>query len=444
MAAKTPAVDAAPSLPVPVAWQPLTRLVFRFVVVYLGLYAAANQILGGVLILPGFALPAFGTVWPMRDVTFWVAEHVFGVREMPPYVGNSGDTVFHWVQASWLLVLSLVATAAWTLLDRRRREYAWLHTWFRLFLRLALAAQMFYFGMAKVIPTQFRPPALVTLVEDVGNLSLSDMLWVSIGAATGYQIFTGFAEVLGGLLLLLPSTTPLGAMICLADMALVFTLNMSYDFGLKQISFHLIVMSLVLLAPDLRRLANVLLLDRSAGRSTERPLFQSARANRMASIAQVVFGLYLLGVFTNIAVGFWYEDGGPGSPKSALYGIWNVDELAVDGEVRSPAANDYDRRWKRVIFDSPRRIIFQRTDDSFATYGVSIDTAATRMSLTKGNSREWSAGFTFERPAEDQLVLEGRMDGYELRMRLSLVGRDTFRLLNSRFRWIRPPDPFAG
>jgi hypothetical protein len=32
------------------------------------------------------------------------------------------------------------------------------------------------------------------------------------------------------------------------------------------------------------------------------------------------------------------------------------------------------------------------------------------------------------------------MDGHAIRMRLSLVGLDTFPLLNSGFRWIRPPD----
>jgi hypothetical protein len=425
-------------------WRPATRLAFRFCFVYFGLYSVANQIFGGVFILPGLAFPPLGTVWPLREVTLWCAEHIFGIAEMPPYIGNSGDALFHWVQAFWVLTAAIIGTALWTGLDRKRRQYATLHAWFRLFIRFGLAAQMFYFGMAKVIPTQFRPPALVTLVDNVGNLSLSDMLWVSIGAATGYQIFTGFAELLAGLLLLLPSTTPLGAMLALADMALVFTLNMSYDFGLKQISFHLMLMSLFLLAPDLRRLANVLLLDRPAGPSTQRPFFRTARANRLFLVAQVVFGLYLLGVFTNLAVGFWYEEGGPGSPKSPLYGIWDVEVLAIDGEVRPPLVNDYDRRWRRVIFDSPRRIIFQRTDESFATYGVSIDTGARVLSLRKGSSRSWNARFAFQRPAEDQLVLDGRMDGYDIHMELRLVGLDTFRLLNSRFRWIRPPDPFSG
>jgi hypothetical protein len=38
------------------------------------------------------------------------------------------------------------------------------------------------------------------------------------------------------------------------------------------------------------------------------------------------------------------------------------------------------------------------------------------------------------------LILDGGMDGYAIRMELTRVGLDTFRLLNSPFRWIRPPD----
>jgi ureidoglycolate hydrolase len=83
---------------------------------------------------------------------------------------------------------------------------------------------------------------------------------------------------------------------------------------------------------------------------------------------------------------------------------------------------------------------FQRTDDSFARYGATIDGARRVLMLTKGNSRTWSASFTFERAAEDRLTLDGMMDGHAIRMRLSLVGRDAHPLLNSRFRWVRPPD----
>ncbi|HEY6360929.1 MAG TPA: hypothetical protein VIX63_07475 [Vicinamibacterales bacterium] len=88
-------------------------------------------------------------------------------------------------------------------------------------------------------------------------------------------------------------------------------------------------------------------------------------------------------------------------------------------------------------------MFFQRWDDSYAGYGVSVDEARQTLALTKRGSGIWKSAFTYERPARDRLVLEGQMDGYDIRAQLQLVERDTFRLLNSRFRWIRPPDPTA-
>ena len=422
-------------------WSLGTRVAFRFSFVYLGLYSLATQIYGGLLLVPNFSFPGLGTLWPMREITFWFAAHVFRVSTPLVYTGNSYDTTFHWVQMFWMLLLAALVTGIWSDLDRRRLNYVTLHKWFRLFIRFALAAQMFYYGMAKAIPTQFRFPSLVTLVEPVGDLSLTDVLWVSIGASTAYQIFTGVAELLGGILLLVPRTAMFGEMICLVEMILICVLNATYDFGLKTFSFHLILMSVFLLAPELPRLANVFFLNRAAGPSTEPQLFRTRRANRIALAAQILFGLYLLGMFTSIFRSYWYEEeGGGGSPKSALYGIWNVDQLSIDGQLRSPLLNDYDRRWRRVIFDSPHRMAFQRTDDSFAHYDVSVDANNKTVALTKRNSKNWKANFTFERPATDQLILDGEMDSYMIHMQLQLVDLDSLRLFNHGFRWIRPSD----
>jgi uncharacterized membrane protein YphA (DoxX/SURF4 family) len=423
-------------------WHRQTAVAFRFVFIYLTLFALATQLAGGVFILPNTSLPAFGTMWPMRAITEWTAAHVFGISAPLVFAGNSGDTVFHWVQTAWLLTVAVVVTVAWSLLDRRR-EHTTLHNWFRLFLRFVLAAQMFYYGMAKIIPTQFPPPPLVTLVEPVGNQSLSNLLWTFIGSSTAYQMFTGYAELMAGLLLLTPRTTPLGALIALADMIQVWILNMTYDVGLKQISFHLIVIALVILAPDLRRLMNVLVFDRAAPPSSLPPLFASASRQRLALVAQVVFGVYLVAIFTSVSLHYYSAAGGAGAPKSPLHGIWTVEELAIDGEVRPVALNDYDRRWRRVIFDAADTLIVQRIDDSFAHFGVTIDTAGRRLSLKKGTSQVWRSSFTFTQDG-DRLALDGEMDGHRIRARLQRVEFDTFRLLNSTFRWVRPPDPFAG
>src|SRR5215469_9441684 len=353
-------------------WNLLTLIGFRFFFLYLALFCLATQISGSLFLTPFVSYRGMGPLWPMRQVTEWVAAHIFGIEGPPAYAANSAETVFFWVQTFWVLLLAITGTIAWSALDRRRENYLTLHKWFRLFVRFALAASMFEYGMTKIIPVQFAKPALNTLVTPVGNLSISNLLWTSIGAAPAYEIFTGFAEMIGGILLLLQRTTTLGAMICLADMSQVFVLNMTYDIGLKQISFHLILLSLFLLAPEFRRLRDFFFFpDRNVGRASEPPLFKNAAWNRAAVILQVAFGVYLIGVQAYANWTYRYA-AGDGSPRSPLYGIWKVDELSIDGEARSPFLADYDRQWRRVIFDTPDKGAFQRLDDSFARYNASV------------------------------------------------------------------------
>jgi hypothetical protein len=115
-----------------------------------------------------------------------------------------------------------------------------------------------------------------------------------------------------------------------------------------------------------------------------------------------------------------------------------VEQLSVDGQFRTPALNDYDRQWRRVIFDLPSTVAFQRLDDSIAHYGASIDDGAMSIALTKGSSKTWKSGFTYQHYGSDQLILDGDMDNHRIHMQLQLADFGTFPLLNSTFRWVRP------
>ena len=154
----------------------------------------------------------------------------------------------------------------------------------------------------------------------------------------------------------------------------------------------------------------------------------------------IALGVYLLATQTWINWSFW-QVGGGGRPQSVLYGIWNVEHLSVDGQARPAELNDYDRRWRRVIFDAPDIAVFQRTDDSFARFAVSIDEGTGTLALTKGASRTWSSRFTFDRISEGRLSLEGEMDGHRIQADLRRIDPSAFPLLNSSFRWVRPHDP---
>jgi hypothetical protein len=276
-------------------------------------------------------------------------------------------------------------------------------------------------------------PSLARLLQPFGTFTPMGMLWNSMGAAPAYEIFTGCAEVAGGLLLIVPRTATLGALISLADMILLFVLNLTYDVPLKLFAFHLLLLSFFLLAPDVPRLVRFLLLNRATAPSTQEQLFRGVRANRIALAAQIILGLWLVGAYCHYSLGVWNTRGG-GRTLPPLYGIWEVKQMSIDEQPRPPLLTD-SNRWRRAIFDYPDRMAFQRIDDSFASYGASVNLPEKTLALTKSDDKNWTASFTFQRPAGDQLILDGRMDNHQVHMELQLTDRNSFLLVSRGFHW---------
>jgi hypothetical protein len=432
-------------------WNIATRVAFRFSFVYLGLFVVYfSPIWLQYLLFMRHASPlVLGGIWPMRQTVFWAGANIFRMTH-PPNTGPGWDGSYYWVEAFCVLVIAVLATVTWSILDRRRETYGTLYKWFRLAIRFALAALMLAYGIFKVIPAQMPYPNLFELVRPFGHFLPIEVLWTYMGAAPAYEIFAGCAEVLGGILLLFPRTTTLGALICLADLTNVFVINMSYNVANKLQVFNFILLALFLLAPEFRRLANVFILNRAALPSALPQLFRTRRANRIATAVQVVLAVYLIGgTLYDAWINQWLVRAGSTS-KPALYGIWDVDQLSIDGQVRPPLLTDSDR-WRRVIMDSgviwelnldaDKTVAFQHPDDSFAYYRASINVADKTITLTdrdpQTSRKDWSARFTFDRPAQDQLILDGEMDKHKLHMQLHLFDRKKFELVSSGFHWIQ-------
>jgi len=420
-------------------WNPALRIAFRFWLVYLGLYCYATEILPGLLTTTGGGggIPDPATLWPLRPVIVWTAAHIFHVNAPLSFDSQSGssDCMFGWVTAFCLLMIATAATVVWSLLDRSRENYVGLHKWFRLFVRFALAGRMIPYGIAKVIPIQMPYPSLTRLLQPFGTFSPYGVLENSIGAAPAYEVFTGCAMIAGGLLLIVPRTATLGALISLADMIQVFMLAMTYDVIAKLFAFHLILLCCFLLAPDVSRLVRFHLLNRATEPSTQAQLFRGVRANRIALAAQIIFGLGLVGVYCYYCLVAWSTEAG-GRPLPPLYGIWEVRQMSIDEQPRPPLLTD-STRWRRAIFDYPDRMAFQRIDDSFAPYGASVNLPERTLALTKRGDKNWTASFTFQRPAQDQLILDGRMDNHQVHMELQLTDRNSFLLVSRGFHWIQ-------
>jgi hypothetical protein len=405
----------------PVEWRFATKVAFRYAFVYFGLYVICTQMISGLVRLPNWGAPNLSTVPPMSTLVRWVIRHVFHDTRTLAMVGGSGDKMFDWVLALCLLLIAAVLTCVWTVVDRRRANYARLHRWFRVFLRFALGSTLISYGAAKAIPLQMPAPSLTRLLEPYGNFSPMGVLWYSIGASRPYEMFTGSVELLCGILLFIPRTQLLGASLALASTAQVFALNMTYDVPVKLLSFHLVMMSLTLLIPDVRRVCQAVF---------------DHRVKWIAAAAQVVFGAYLVGLALHNSALSWRGPFGGGAPRPPLYGIWEIDRMTINGVEREPLVTDYER-WRRVVIQVPNGISFWRMDDTFFGRAATVDVDAKTISLPPATNTQGSSRFTFEQPDAEHLVLDGEFDGRAVRMETHLLDRQKLLLVNRGFHWIQ-------
>ncbi|MET8798029.1 DoxX family protein [Nocardia sp. NPDC004568] len=430
----------------------MTRIAFRFCVVYFGLYfLLATQslvlLLGVLRRVIGGDVTRWGALSVTDPVTGWVGRTFFGVDAVLHRDSGSGDQAAVWVLAFCVLVVAVVATAVWTALDRRT-SYPRLRAWFVLFLRLCVGAQMLSYGLAKLIPTQMPGPTLTQLLQPYGDLSPSSVLWLQVGSSPPYGMALGAVEVVAGLLLFVPRTALLGAVVSVLSMAQVFLSNMTFDIGVKLLSFHLLLAGLVLLATYLPRLGDVLVRQRGCAPLTQPALFTSDRGNRVAAWLQVALGLYIAvgGGWTHWTV--WNEQYGPDSPKSELYGIWEVQDFTVDGQPVPPLTTDT-FRWQKLIFDDPQDATYQRMNGELVPVRADFRPGA-QLELTapagttggiaasrKTDGRPPFATLSVERPDPDRLSLHGTLHGRPVTIGLERVDPNSFTLRSRGFHWVQ-------
>ena len=429
------AIENEPGKSAKAPWSRLKCIAFRFCFVYFGLYCIAALLPGG-LPVPGIEIPDPFTLWPFRQVVFWVAAHLFGARLPLVFAGSgSGDKTYDWVEVFCLLVVAVLSTAIWTAADNRRTHYVALDKWFRLYIRFSLAMTILIYGFDKIVPLQMPYPSLRSQLQPFSAFSPAGILWNSVGASPAYETFAGAAEIAGGILLMFPQTVTLGALVCLLDMLQVWLLNMTYDVPVKQYSFHLLLISVFLLAPQMRRLLNFFVLNRVTESEARVPLFRSRRANLICGWGQVIFWIWVLALYTYQTAASWKNYGG-GRPKPFLYGIWDVTEMKIDGQVR-PALLSTNSRWRRLIFDFPNSVTAQHVDDSFEDFGVGIEPAKGSLVLTRPYDKTWAAQLKFTQSAPGKLAMIGTVAGHPVEMELDRVDEREFLLKSRGFHWVQ-------
>jgi hypothetical protein len=405
-------------------WHPFVRTGFRFAFVYLLLYN---------LPFPLTAIPYVDKAaeW-YNSLWSWIVPRVARAafnKEVATVFNGSGDRTFDYLLVACLLLIALVITVIWTVLDRKRLGYPTLYRWLNLYVRFSLGTTMIGYGAFKVISSQFVAPSLERLMQSYGDSSPMGLLWTFMGASEPYTMFVGFAEMIAGILLFPRKTSTLGALMSVGVLSNVVALNFSYDVPVKLYSMHLLAMAIFLLLPDARRLANFFILNRPAECVREPPLFRRTVWHRGALVLASLFVITVVGMSLYQS---YDQRQFLMSRRSPLYGIWEVEEFSLGQS--TPAASN--QRWQRIIFDIPNRITVQTPADPHQRFSLQLDQDKRTLTLRKREDPNWNTVLTYEQVSPEVMTLAGALNGSALTARLRRSEERKFLLTDRGFHWI--------
>lgn len=420
------------------SWPLPLRVAFRFLFVYfiLAFLSAICQLvpLGGMV---GYQFDE-----AVQPLFVWIGKTVFGV-EITVFPNGSGDTTYSWVQFASHLVFASMATIAWSAIDWWRPSYPWLKDGLWIAMRFVLASVMFSYGINKIFGLQFPEPGMQRLLQPYGESSPMGLMWTFMGASQPYTMFAGWMETIGGLLLCFRRTQLVGALWTAGVMANVFVLNMFYDVPVKIYSFHLLVLAMVIAAPDMPRLVRMFLLNRPVARADLRGPWTNTILRRTA------FGIKLAWIAFTVPLMFWQMSEmrytyGALAPRGELDGAWEVREFRRDGVDLPPLVTDTTRwryltledrpEWKQAIVTHMKGMNARWI---LVTKDGTLEFRERTVALGDDLSKAPLVGtLAFTREGEKTLRLAGEVAGARIEAVCERLDAKDFPLMNRGFHWV--------
>jgi hypothetical protein len=372
------------------AWPRWKLVAFRFAFAWLVLWMSMF-----IWILVRIEILARSVFDAWYAIAAWLGA-VLGLDVPPPTPTGSGDQLWCYLQALAMLIIAAIVSAVWTWRSRAR-AYPRLADASITALRFMLCSIMIGYGMAKVVPMQFPPPWLGRYDDTVGTMSPMGLLWTFMGQSQAYVFFAGAAEVVGSVLLLWRRTYVIGAAILIAVMTNVVLLNFCYDVCVKLFSVQLLILLVVLVAPQARRLVGAMLgyaVREVSPRVRGTVVGERVRlALKLVAIALIILHAHRHWVFGE-QLRAWRS-------PTVLHGAWRAERVVIDGVERAPLLTD-DARWRKLIFHEYGLTIRFATDRREHSR-IEVDPKAQTIVVLKGVFRTvWH----FARPDDDHLIID--------------------------------------
>lgn len=404
------------------------RFFFLFFILYIVLNP--NGVLPKVDLLFNIYIELFHKLIP------WIAKHILHLSyDITIFTNGSGDTTYDYITLLFIIVISLIGCVIWSVLDRKRASYNQLYYWLTVIVRYYAAFTMLTYGFVKVFKLQFPSPSLGRLLQPYGDSSPMGLAWTFMGYSKGYNYFTGFAEVLGGVLLLFRRTATVGAIVTLLVMGNVMAMNYSFDIPVKLLSTMIVIMSLFLLAKDMNRLIQFFFLNKptEAGIIAAPPIRKKwLRYTLLTGKILLVGYTFFMTVYGSYSTLDQYGDA---APKPPLYGIYDVQTFVKNNDTLPPLKTDK-QRWGKLVINYAEYAQVKMINDSAQSFAFKPDTVAKKIIIYSYADTANKATFAYTCPEKDILKMSGRWGNDTLVISMKKFDLNNFRLVNRGFNWI--------
>lgn len=372
---------------------------------------------------------------PLFETPFrWVGKTIFGINYEYDVSGNgSGDHTFAYLTLFVTVILTAITVIFWSVLDRKHKSYNKLLYWFLVFLRVVLVAAMLLYGFVKIFKLQFPSASLTHLLDPLGDFSPMGLAWTYMGFSKGFNVFVGFLEVLGGLLLIPRRTQTLGSFIIIGVMTQVAMMNFCYDIPVKLFSIHLVLMALVIFITD-HRFLNVFIKNKAVG------AYHYYHPIKGAKYHKIIFWIKSIGLFiliSFISFNFYTTESHRGNnrKKPLLYGIWEASYFIKNGDTLQPLITD-DFRWRYLVVDVKDKATVKTMDDIKHQYKFITDSTSQKIMIHKKESESEDFNFNYKNSGSESLQLDGIIESDTLHILFARKDHNQFNLNARGFNWI--------
>ncbi|RYY94843.1 MAG: hypothetical protein EOO11_17075 [Chitinophagaceae bacterium] len=268
-----------------------------------------------------------------------------------------------------------------------------------------LAAVLARYGADKLFKAQFYLPEPTTLYTPLGFLDKDILYWSTIGTSRPYNLFLGGTEVLAAGLLLWRRTRRAGLLLALTVLMQVLAVDLCFGIGVRLFSGFLLLLTLLLLAPDARAWIAFLKGEAVAARTDESPITRALPETHMVRRYGRWMPLWVLGLIALEALwpalrsGNWNDDVAARPP---MHGAWAVLEQAPETQGGLPRA-------QRLLVHRSGYFVLQDSLERLHPHPYNYDSARQLLNIgfEGGDWRSYRCRF---RRGDSLLLLFGNAD----------------------------------